>query len=1558
MRRDVRYSQETIDSLDCIQFHVNLYKQIYKNHNIKFIKIHNICPYIGMAVYMCVYLLLLLVTVTVFSHCGATEYYVRPTEPTNTSCPAGQSCLTLNHYTSGSNHYFKSNTVFKFLPGTHRINTPLQIRNVHNVSLTAYDDSSDQTPHIMAEFSCENETNGDGVLHEGVYYSYDIHCAAIWFTNVTDAAISGINVTVETQGMSAIVLHNVSGAHIQLNVVCTKEQEIPEQWYDNMFNITQIGILVYESSYVWIDLSIADNCTNGIIMAQGRYHNISNTIATNGKFCGIILYETNNLINNTIIGIRIASSTSTSLMNVSAEHNQGDGILIYSSTSTSLMNVSVEHNQGNGIWIGNSTSTSLMNVSAEHNQGNGIWIGNSTSTSLMNVSVEHSQYDGIWIYYSTSTSLMNVSVEHNQLNGILIFSSTSTSLMNVSAEHNQWNGIFIYNSTSTSLMNVSAEHNQGNGIWIDNSTSTSLMNVSVEHSQYDGISIYYSTSTSLMNVSVEHNQGNGIWIDNSTSTSLMTVSAEHNQYDGKRIESSTSTSLMNVSVQNNQQNGIYFYDSQNVSLHDVISSNNSDGLYLHKSDNITVIRVNVYHNKNHGISLTLINNISITNGILSSIVVYSIASLQVSFCLFSEVDASTTITNTDPDSLPAIIELYDSSLNISECNFTRNNISSVKAFNSSIIVSGDMLFSDNTAISGTVFNLRKRSTLTLQRDAHIFLKNNHATNNGGVFYIATEEIKEKSLTLADVLEENFIGSVIATHTECFLHVEGSKSQKRMEFVNNTAEKGGDVLYGGLVALGWDEDWNCLFTFKNTSDFTEQSSLSLVSSTPSRVCFCNSTGHPDCLTVADPVTHTMYPGQTITIPGVVVGQDFGTVAGLVFAQFVKTAASDSIAIEQEQRITGIGHRSCTNLNYTVFASEEVAKTTLVLTANDRHVSHIMLESDNKLIKKVWNNLTSTPNFRHFASQITGTWENIRNAIRNYSNNGTSTIKDIITFQSDLPLYGNFDYNDFKNKLKYIFPKEFYEYPFYVNISFAPCPVAFTLTTEPHFRCDCNQLLKSLQAVHCHIQDQTITRSGLVWVGRSSSDNETVAAGHDCPFNYCSREEIRVNLSDPDSQCNYNHSGTLCGGCQPGLSLALGSNQCLPCSSKYLSLLISFSLAGVSLVFFIKLLDLTISQGTLNGLIFYANIIKTNEKLFIQANNSPLTVFISWLNLDLGVETCFFDGLTAYSKTWLQFVFPLYIWSIVVLIIILAKYSDRVAKVMGNNSVPILATLFLLSYSKLYRTIIKALNWSTIMISTLQNSEAVWSADGNLEYLGAMHSPLFVAAVGTLLFLWLPYTLLLFLGQWLHRCNSKLIVRMLAMIKPFLDAHYGPLKDNHRYWFGALLLVRATILLLSALIPADRSSVVALSVALSSVVVICFQLLVYRHVAVAIFNASFSVNIAFLCISNLFTTTVAGNDFRSASNTLIGLAFIQFVGLVLFKVFSILKRNEKVIACFRTMCRQMQPPDDDWELYEQAALVREEEARQREERGADCDESSSEHDDCETEPQPVSLPTYGI
>ena len=121
----------------------------------------------------------------------------------------------------------------------------------------------------------------------------------------------------------------------------------------------------------------------------------------------------------------------------------------------------------------------------------------------------------------------------------------------------------------------------------------------------------------------------------------------------------------------------------------------------------------------------------------------------------------------------------------------------------------------------------------------------------------------------------------------------------------------------------------------------------------------------------------------------------------------------------------------------------------------------------------------------------------------------------------------------------------------------------------FKCDCNQLLQQFPRLECHIQHQTITRHRLVWVGMS--ENDTVAATEYCPLNYCNGEKMNVTLNNSDSQCNYNHSGTLCGRCPSGLSLALGSAQCLSCSNSYLSLLLAFAVAGFALVFFIKVLN---------------------------------------------------------------------------------------------------------------------------------------------------------------------------------------------------------------------------------------------------------------------------------------------------------------------------------------------------------------------------------------------------
>ena len=101
--------------------------------------------------------------------------------------------------------------------------------------------------------------------------------------------------------------------------------------------------------------------------------------------------------------------------------------------------------------------------------------------------------------------------------------------------------------------------------------------------------------------------------------------------------------------------------------------------------------------------------------------------------------------------------------------------------------------------------------------------------------------------------------------------------------------------------------------------------------------------------------------------------------------------------------------------------------------------------------------------------------------------------------------------------------------------------------------------------------------------------------------------------------------------------------MKCTNNYLVLLIPFALMGVALVFLLLVCRLTVATGTLSGLVFYANIVQANGTIFLSVESTDtLSVFIAWISLDFGIETCFYNGLDAYSKTWLQFVFPVYIY----------------------------------------------------------------------------------------------------------------------------------------------------------------------------------------------------------------------------------------------------------------------------------------------------------------------------
>lgn len=322
---------------------------------------------------------------------------------------------------------------------------------------------------------------------------------------------------------------------------------------------------------------------------------------------------------------------------------------------------------------------------------------------------------------------------------------------------------------------------------------------------------------------------------------------------------------------------------------------------------------------------------------------------------------------------------------------------------------------------------------------------------------------------------------------------------------------------------------------------------------------------------------------------------------------------------------------------------------------------------------------------------------------------------------------------------------------VRVFINRCPHGFELS-EMEPVCICAQRLERFTN-RCRIYDGKIERKEF-WVGyeQDNTSDGLILHSH-CPFDYCTSYAKYIAIDDSDEQCSSNRTGRLCGKCAQNFSLILGTNRCWQCSDDNLWLIAAFGIAGVILVLLLLLLRLTVAVGTINGLVFYANILAVNSATFFRPQNTNvLTVFIAWLNLDLGIETCFYDGMDAYTKVWLQFVFPVYVWALVGIIILVSHYSSKVATVLGRNPVAVLATLFLLSYTKFLRTIIAALSYT--LLEYPNNSRiAVWLYDANIGYLSNKHIPLFTAAVICLIVLFLPYTLFLIFSQWLRTKSGR-------------------------------------------------------------------------------------------------------------------------------------------------------------------------------------------------------------
>ena len=656
----------------------------------------------------------------------------------------------------------------------------------------------------------------------------------------------------------------------------------------------------------------------------------------------------------------------------------------------------------------------------------------------------------------------------------------------------------------------------------------------------------------------------------------------------------------------------------------------------------------------------------------------------------------------------------------------------------------------------------------------------------------------------------------------------------VEMINNTAEYAGSAIFGGSVVYclllpQLEPDLNITGgqMFKQLFKIVHPpQDLSPVSSNPFRVCFCNQIQtQPDCNNRS--IGKEVYAGRKLRVHVYTVGQANG-VASHTVAAFLMHEHSKLDPTEKLQNTKS----NCSELRYTVFSQQPSE----VISLQVYQQSGISSEASRKGIAKV-------------------------------------------------------------------------------NIILKPCPIGFSVPKEQPYKCNCVSTLQGY-GYTCDIEKLVIHRVKLTWIGCFSlsqnpsfhSTNDTIGNSSSdygisyqphCPYDFCRENSLHIKTGDKlsdfqsSAQCAYHRTGVLCGACESGYSLILGNSECRKCTSKNLSLLIVFAIAGLLLVIVIIVTDLSVSSGSLNGLIFYANLVQVNSSDFFGRYISDRRVylchiFISWLNLDFGIKTCFFNGMDAYAKTWLQFAFPLYVWGIAALIILLSRRFPS-KYIAGRNPVKLLAALFLVSYAKLLRTIIRALSYITLFQFTTDNhelkSKLLWREDGNINYLQGKHIPLFVAAVGFGL-VTLPYALVLCSLQWLQKTSHLRICSWVVRLKPLFDVYTAPYKPHCRFWVGWLLLLRVVVFLTFA--SPHTHPTLRLSLILTTCVVVQMTAWsfhgVFRSKYTDAINSLFFLNLGLFAAASCYTYTDNGKHQFSAIMISVGVSFVLFVFVLLYHTLS--------------------------------------------------------------------------
>ena len=163
-----------------------------------------------------------------------------------------------------------------------------------------------------------------------------------------------------------------------------------------------------------------------------------------------------------------------------------------------------------------------------------------------------------------------------------------------------------------------------------------------------------------------------------------------------------------------------------------------------------------------------------------------------------------------------------------------------------------------------------------------------------------------------------------------------------------------------------------------------------------------------------------------------------------------------------------------------------------------------------------------------------------------------------------------------------------------------------------------------------------------------------------------------------------------------------------------------------------------------------------------------------------------------------------------------------------------------------------------------------------------------ALLTFLVLFLAYTFLLTVGQWLQAKSFFHWINK-PRIKPFFDAYQAPYRDQHRYWVGLMLCLRCVLFTVDVLLSLQSADPIhnlpaIVAVAIGLFTITRFTGVIYKKFCLDVLEVSFILNLGILAVATYTVRSAEKPESQAAvTNVSVGIAFVTFVGVLVYHMY---------------------------------------------------------------------------